>query len=146
MLDCFAQRILLDGFRQLQQNRLVPMFRARKVLFKKPMLNRCEQYWPGDHSLLSRYQLDLIPDGGKLDDGLILEQLFGSQAEACLVGSRDDLNAKNGIATEFEEVVVNSYALKFQYIRPNADRKSTRLNSSHTVISYAVFCLKKKKE
>src|SRR5438034_8568403 len=26
------------------------------------------------------------------------------------------------------------------------DRKSTRLNSSHTVISYAVFCLKKKKE
>src|SRR5215204_506209 len=26
-----------------------------------------------------------------------------------------------------------------------ADRKSTRLNSSHTVISYAVFCLKKKR-
>src|SRR5947207_15676750 len=29
--------------------------------------------------------------------------------------------------------------------RCTADRKSTRLNSSHTVISYAVFCLKKKK-
>src|SRR2546426_1685187 len=29
--------------------------------------------------------------------------------------------------------------------RPVADRKSTRLNSSHLVISYAVFCLKKKK-
>src|SRR5438034_3611322 len=28
----------------------------------------------------------------------------------------------------------------------NTDRKSTRLNSSHTVISYAVFCLKKKNE
>src|SRR3989454_7692963 len=27
----------------------------------------------------------------------------------------------------------------------HADRKSTRLNSSHLVISYAVFCLKKKK-
>src|SRR5690554_1243337 len=27
---------------------------------------------------------------------------------------------------------------------PNADRKSTRLNSSHVRISYAVFCLKKK--
>ncbi len=26
------------------------------------------------------------------------------------------------------------------------DRKSTRLNSSHVVISYAVFCLKKKKK
>src|SRR5256885_8136984 len=29
---------------------------------------------------------------------------------------------------------------------PGADRKSTRLNSSHLVISYAVFCLKKKKQ
>src|SRR5205807_7177419 len=29
--------------------------------------------------------------------------------------------------------------------RPLLDRKSTRLNSSHLVISYAVFCLKKKK-
>src|SRR5260221_10751021 len=29
---------------------------------------------------------------------------------------------------------------------PKIDRKSTRLNSSHTVISYAVFCLKKKKK
>src|SRR5947208_6606731 len=27
-----------------------------------------------------------------------------------------------------------------------SDRKSTRLNSSHQIISYAVFCLKKKKE
>src|SRR5436309_11634380 len=30
-------------------------------------------------------------------------------------------------------------------IMPAADRKSTRLNSSHVKISYAVFCLKKKK-
>src|SRR5437588_12095049 len=29
--------------------------------------------------------------------------------------------------------------------RDKSDRKSTRLNSSHTVISYAVFCLKKKR-
>src|SRR5688500_19601046 len=29
--------------------------------------------------------------------------------------------------------------------RQQADRKSTRLNSSHLVISYAVFCLKKKR-
>src|SRR5258708_13061889 len=30
--------------------------------------------------------------------------------------------------------------------RRNPDRKSTRLNSSHQIISYAVFCLKKKKK
>src|SRR5438552_16831862 len=31
-------------------------------------------------------------------------------------------------------------------LKLTADRKSTRLNSSHQIISYAVFCLKKKKE
>src|SRR5258708_10862927 len=30
--------------------------------------------------------------------------------------------------------------------RTDRDRKSTRLNSSHQIISYAVFCLKKKKQ
>src|SRR5260221_10402208 len=33
----------------------------------------------------------------------------------------------------------------YQFDPVQTDRKSTRLNSSHTVISYAVFCLKKKK-
>src|SRR3712207_7551231 len=32
------------------------------------------------------------------------------------------------------------------HLRPRLDRKSTRLNSSHANISYAVFCLKKKKK
>src|SRR2546430_12995765 len=31
-------------------------------------------------------------------------------------------------------------------VPPTQDRKSTRLNSSHSQISYAVFCLKKKKQ
>src|SRR5207253_9308156 len=34
----------------------------------------------------------------------------------------------------------------FKDTLPTADRKSTRLNSSHVAISYAVFCLKKKKK
>src|SRR5256886_7888402 len=33
-----------------------------------------------------------------------------------------------------------------RFAAPGQDRKSTRLNSSHSQISYAVFCLKKKKE
>src|SRR5437588_1119498 len=37
-------------------------------------------------------------------------------------------------------------ASRLRYTNPRKDRKSTRLNSSHTVISYAVFCLKKKKK
>src|SRR2546422_7559588 len=33
-----------------------------------------------------------------------------------------------------------------RWVREGTDRKSTRLNSSHGYISYAVFCLKKKKK
>src|SRR2546426_3854207 len=36
--------------------------------------------------------------------------------------------------------------LRQRGVRVAQDRKSTRLNSSHLVISYAVFCLKKKKK
>src|SRR3712207_7388282 len=47
-------------------------------------------------------------------------------------------------------VVVRGLALHLLHIglelRPLLDRKSTRLNSSHANISYAVFCLKKKKK
>src|SRR2546430_3488098 len=39
--------------------------------------------------------------------------------------------------------LVNQYFGQAAY---NLDRKSTRLNSSHSQISYAVFCLKKKKQ
>src|SRR3712207_8327514 len=37
-------------------------------------------------------------------------------------------------------------ALRFRRFGADQDRKSTRLNSSHANISYAVFCLKKKNE
>src|SRR5258708_11921485 len=36
-------------------------------------------------------------------------------------------------------------ALEDHHLVDRGDRKSTRLNSSHQIISYAVFCLKKKK-
>src|SRR5439155_12735305 len=47
-------------------------------------------------------------------------------------------------ATEPEADVVIRPQLGLRNINPHRDRKSTRLNSSHVAISYAVFCLKKK--
>src|SRR5258708_30450336 len=38
-----------------------------------------------------------------------------------------------------------SFVFGLLHVSDNIDRKSTRLNSSHQIISYAVFCLKKKK-
>src|SRR5205085_10420504 len=45
----------------------------------------------------------------------------------------------------FATAVVTAAMLRTCEVRLDADRKSTRLNSSHSQISYAVFCLKKKK-
>src|SRR2546426_5362413 len=47
----------------------------------------------------------------------------------------------------YRQLPVNFYQIQTKFrdeVRPRLDRKSTRLNSSHLVISYAVFCLKKK--
>src|SRR5438034_7984496 len=47
--------------------------------------------------------------------------------------------------TRVANVAAEAGAASSERSRLRIDRKSTRLNSSHTVISYAVFCLKKKK-
>src|SRR2546426_9281596 len=60
----------------------------------------------------------------------------GARANPQAPGARtQDRNAKRRL--------VRSAAMGV--LRLHGDRKSTRLNSSHLVISYAVFCLKKKK-
>src|SRR5689334_24315069 len=43
-------------------------------------------------------------------------------------------------------LLVHKFNTQFASASPSRDRKSTRLNSSHSSISYAVFCLKKKKK
>src|SRR5256885_12170600 len=43
-----------------------------------------------------------------------------------------------------DHVIIAGYGLNGRNLAAALDRKSTRLNSSHLVISYAVFCLKKK--
>src|SRR5437870_549796 len=54
--------------------------------------------------------------------------------------SAEVLDARENLAMEWLENIRVLEGEKF------SDRKSTRLNSSHVAISYAVFCLKKKKK
>src|SRR2546426_7206903 len=67
--------------------------------------------------------------------------LFRSVARGSVDALRIVLANKNlNLTTDFAEGPVPIAA------DVTRDRKSTRLNSSHLVISYAVFCLKKKKQ
>src|SRR5207244_10904306 len=50
----------------------------------------------------------------------------------------------NGPLERIAMIAAGLDQLEIALIAPAEDRKSTRLNSSHQIISYAVFCLKKK--
>src|SRR3712207_8812254 len=78
--------------------------------------------------------------------------LFRSRAAD--VGSRDphhrvvrmlDLRIVHVVHADLAGSVVHECFHFSSFVFPVLDRKSTRLNSSHANISYAVFCLKKKK-
>src|SRR5438034_2562598 len=69
--------------------------------------------------------------------------VFTSAADPVATGLVASLVRPGGNATGAFQGLQDAEQTRFELIR---DRKSTRLNSSHTVISYAVFCLKKKKK
>src|SRR5258708_30231763 len=66
--------------------------------------------------------------------------LFRSLLTLCSI-----LDARRNRPRTIEKRSIPSRFLRRGPPSPDEDRKSTRLNSSHQIISYAVFCLKKKK-
>src|SRR5437762_10615680 len=76
--------------------------------------------------------------------------LFRSKAWGYYLGKFTLLTSPRGVVTgaSYTDVHAQLPALRLLVDvgvrRPGQDRKSTRLNSSHRCISYAVFCLKKK--
>src|SRR5690554_357388 len=86
---------------------------------------------------------------GKLGQTLLLHNLANLKAQRVLlvgIGKDAELSDRNArklvsaILNTLKNLSIKDAALGF------ADRKSTRLNASHVRISYAVFCLKKKKK
>src|SRR5438874_5571966 len=89
--------------------------------------------------------LELTPDGVKLsgrrdEAGSSAEGQGGEPPHDQLVGVRAESDRAIGVVKQPRKPVLHPARHGEQ------DRKSTRLNSSHVEISYAVFCLKKKNE
>src|SRR5690606_39541159 len=86
---------------------------------------------------------------------LTLEQLLGDRRLSLAAVQGGHVDRPQRVVGLFE-VVVHDQVVIFSVVRElrashfeplcDQDRKSTRLNSSHVKISYAVFCLKKKKK
>src|SRR2546426_5564838 len=74
--------------------------------------------------------------------------LFRSALEIKFVGVRQRAEFQIKLVTVGRFVIERLWLLACRLVEflAEPDRKSTRLNSSHLVISYAVFCLKKKKK
>src|SRR5438270_5362321 len=86
------------------------------------------------HDALPIYFLRMLKDEG-------LGSLPGTAAEILHDDVRREI-CPDKLATAEWLAVIRGREL----VGTNLDRKSTRLNSSHSQISYAVFCLKKKKK
>src|SRR5690349_23164306 len=94
------------------------------------------------HSFPTRRSSDLV-QRYSLEEGLSQQDVNAiAQDEQGFMwfGTEDGLNRFDGY--EFRQL--RHDRADPNSIKPCSDRKSTRLNSSHVEISYAVFCLKKK--
>src|SRR5690349_23236137 len=71
----------------------------------------------------------------------------GHRPSAAVTSTSEKFRAAQFIIIFLPNMMMNCAARNFSLVLVTAaDRKSTRLNSSHVEISYAVFCLKKKKK
>src|SRR3989454_8096763 len=84
---------------------------------------------------------------------VLIASIQAALSDADLLQLRDELAEKvgrlraRGVIVDVTALdVMDSFATRTLRGIVQTDRKSTRLNSSHLVISYAVFCLKKKKK
>src|SRR3712207_6259443 len=114
--------------------------------------------WTGrsPEGVLGRRLPDLLSAGGRVYYETHLAPLLrlqGGVREVALDVVRDDgsvlpclVNAVEVRDDEGRPVLVRATVFEATSRRRYEDRKSTRLNSSHANISYAVFCLKKKKK
>src|SRR2546426_6435385 len=88
-----------------------------------------------------------ITDANLLLGRLNPDALLGVKGRARLDEVREIVDKKIGAHLSLDPVAAAAAIVRLANDRmAGADRKSTRLNSSHLVISYAVFCLKKKKK
>src|SRR5437660_5134583 len=124
---------------------------GHRALRPGPMKKVVDPRLIGSHELVQRANRDFLvhEDGEAAADGKERREVVGDDddrdAEARIQLRDERIDATRGARIEIGGGLVEKENPRIQRERPgSADRKSTRLNSSHVATSYAVFCLKKK--
>src|SRR5437762_7065408 len=90
------------------------------------------------YTTLFRSEGGMMEEGGVMEKGAVMERITapvrGMHCAACVSKVERALTSVAG---------VEAASVNLATEQATVDRKSTRLNSSHRCISYAVFCLKK---
>src|SRR3989442_4826493 len=110
----------------IQYSIVVPFFNEQENI--PPLYMKLTEVMDG---IGEPYELVFVDDGSKDDSFKVLTEIYEHDRRVNLVRLRRNFG--------------QTPALKAGFDFARGDRKSTRLNSSHVRISYAVFCLKKKK-
>src|SRR5690625_5432865 len=100
------------------------------------LILECHGYLTNPHSFPTRRSSDL-QDGGWSSEEMKVRN------ESRKILGIPDLKV-SATCVRVPVVTTHSLAVHATFAQDISDRKSTRLNSSHVAISYAVFCLKKK--
>src|SRR5437762_9745935 len=128
------------------------MFRSRSIKHARLLIRHAEK--------LIRYRCDVLTETALADIRHQIEAVERSIKQRDLPGVRENSERLDALVAEHSPshreagwrencevilvAIVVAVGVRSYFIQPFKDRKSTRLNSSHRCISYAVFCLKKK--
>src|SRR5207244_12374338 len=104
----------------------------------------CLFYRSVDHLYLYSFPTRRSSDLGILLTVLIYIPFLTTSVRTALARLTSSYSSSLALAQRELEDALVLQQLSGKLIQPGEDRKSTRLNSSHQIISYAVFCLKKK--
>src|SRR5690554_4069701 len=86
----------------------------------------------------------ILEEGAKFAEQILAPLNRQGDEQGCRLEEDGTVKTPDGFADAYQQFIESGWpGLSGD---PELDRKSTRLNSSHVRISYAVFCLKKKKK
>ncbi|MNV04482.1 hypothetical protein D3C71_947790 [compost metagenome] len=120
LLQGTLQRFDVQRLARHQQQRLVPVLTLGDRLFEEPLLHRRQRHCAHRRTLIDRRLLASACRLGEAADGLMLEQVLGTEHDTGLPRTADHLHRDDGVAAQFKEIVFQADAVDGQHVLPDS--------------------------